>query len=235
MPNAGGIDIALVQHLPVLGRAAEDHLRQLAAAASFQTVASRTILFSEGNRVDRLFVLKRGSVELFSQQDDRRFTISVLRSARLLELCSIFAGRHSLSARVLEPSEFVAVRTELIRQLIRQDAAFADAAVHELARQSLEIIDEFKKHRLLNTTARIAHWMLQVDAESEGHGRIVIPFDKRVLASYLGMTPEQLSRGFASLRSAGVSVDGRSVTIADRHTLTRVATRELTGMHARSC
>jgi len=98
--------------------------------------------------------------------------------------------------------------------------------VRELARESLEIIEDFKKHRLLNTTARIAHWMLQCDSQNGGNGHIVIPFDKRVLASYLGMTPEQLSRGFATLMSAGVTVDGRTVTIGNRTTLTRIARRE---------
>jgi CRP/FNR family transcriptional activator FtrB len=184
--------------------------------------------------VERLFLLTRGSVELFSEQDDRRFTISVLRSGRLLELCSIFAERHPLSARVLEPSELMSVPTKLICQLIGKDNGFAEAIFHELARESLEIIDEFKKHRLLNTTARIASWMLQCDLESVGDGHLFIPFDKRVLASYLGMTPEQLSRGFASLRSAGVTVEGRTVTIADRPLLTRVATRDFTGIHATS-
>jgi CRP/FNR family transcriptional activator FtrB len=98
--------------------------------------------------------------------------------------------------------------------------------VRELATESLQIIEDFKKHRLLNSTARIAHWMLQWDSQSGGNGQIVIPFDKRVLASYLGMTPEQLSRGFAGLVSAGVTVDGRTVTIGNRATLTRIARRE---------
>jgi len=226
MTTKARIDTGLIASLPLLGSASEEHTQKIAAAASLRTASSRTILFAEGSRVEHLFVFVRGSVELFSEQDERRFTISVVRGPRPVEVSSLLAERHPLSARILEPSEFVSVPAKLLLELAGRDAGLADALVHELAKESLQIIEDFKKHRLLNTTARIAHWMLQSDHQNGGSGRIVIPFDKRVLASYLGMTPEQLSRGFATLVSAGVTVDGRTVSIANREKLTRIAQRE---------
>jgi len=224
--NKSRIDIAFLRSLPLLGSASEEHLHKLAAAASLRTAPSRTILFAEGSRVDHLFILTRGAVELFSEQEERRFTVSVVQAAHALEVFSILAERHPLSARVLEPSELVSVPAKLIVELVGRDPGLADALAHKLSKVSLQIVEDFKNHRLLNTTARIAHWMLQSDHHAGGNGQIVIPFDKRVLASYLGMTPEQLSRGFAALLSAGVTVDGRTVSIADRAKLARIARRE---------
>jgi CRP/FNR family transcriptional activator FtrB len=226
MTSKSRIDIALLLSLPILGSASEEHARELAAAASLRTAPSRTVLFAEGNRVDCLFILTRGAAELFSEQDDRRFTISVVRAAHPLVTSSIFAERYPLSARTLEPSELLTVPARLIAEMIPRDARLADTIVRELGAQKLQIIEDFKTHRLLNTTARIAHWMLRSDCSAGATGQIVIPFDKRVLASYLGMTPEQLSRGFAALGAAGVQVDGRSITIGNRSTLTRIARRE---------
>jgi CRP/FNR family transcriptional activator FtrB len=223
MTNKNRIDLSLLRSIPLLCSASEEHLQELAAAASLRTAASRTILFAEGSRVESLFILTRGAAELFSERDERRFTISVARSAQPLSLSSLLAERHPLSARALEPSELLTLPAKLMVELIGRDADLADAMVRDLAAESLQIIEGFKNHRLLNTTARIAHWMLHSDRESGGTGQIVIPFDKRVLASYLGMTPEQLSRGFSTLGSAGVTVDGRSVTIASRAALTKVA------------
>jgi len=222
-----GIDIGLLRSVPLLGRISEEHLQDIAAAGSLRTAPSRTILFNEGDRVDHLFVLIRGVVELFSEHDERRFTISVVRVAQPLYACSIHADRHPLSARVLRASELVSIPTKLIIELLSHDAGFGDAFARELAKQSLEIIEDFKKHRLLNSTARIADWMLERDGQSGGNGQIEIPFDKRVLASYLGMTPEQLSRGFATLMSSAVvKVDGRIISIHDAALLTRIAHRE---------
>jgi CRP/FNR family transcriptional activator FtrB len=220
------IDPNLLRSTLLFGSASKEHLHELAAAASLRSAASRTTLFAEGSRVESLFILTRGAAELFSERDERRFTISVARGAQPLSLSSLLAERYPLSARILEPSELLAVPAKLVLELIGRDAGLADALVRELAAESLQIIEDFKNHRLLNTTARIAHWMLHEDRVTGDDGQIVIPFDKRVLASYLGMTPEQLSRGFAALVSAGVTVDGRSVTIASRAALTKVARRQ---------
>jgi CRP/FNR family transcriptional activator FtrB len=220
-------DLSFLRSLPLFSTASEEHAHKLAVAASLRTAPSRTILFAEGARVDRLFVLVRGAVELFAEHDERRLTLSVVRAAHPLSACSILADRHPLSARVLQTSELVMVPNKLIIELLSRDVAFANAVFHEVAQQSLEVIEDFKKYRLLNSTARIADWMLERDGQSGGNGRIEIPFDKRVLASYLGMTPEQLSRGFATLvSSAIVKVDGRIISIHDAAFLTRIAARE---------
>jgi len=53
--------------------------------------------------------------------------------------------------------------------------------------------------------------------------QIDMQFDKRVLASRLGMTPENLSRNFALLNKHGVSSSGRNIIIEDPAALERFA------------
>ena len=48
-------------------------------------------------------------------------------------------------------------------------------------------------------------------------------FDKRTLASRLGMTPENLSRNFALLEKFGVKSSGRDIVIEDTPALKRFA------------
>jgi CRP/FNR family transcriptional activator FtrB len=52
---------------------------------------------------------------------------------------------------------------------------------------------------------------------------IVLPHEKRVLASLLGMSPENLSRAFASLSSYGVVVHGAEVSLGRPEALERLA------------
>ena len=160
------VDPNLLRSISLFGRRVGGSSAELAAAASLRTAASRTILFAEGSRVENLFILTRGAAELFSERDERRFTIYVARGARSLSVSSILAERHPLSARILEPSELLAVPAKLVLELIGRDASLADAMVRELAAELLQIIEDFKNHRLLNTTARIAHWMLHRDRET---------------------------------------------------------------------
>ena len=50
-----------------------------------------------------------------------------------------------------------------------------------------------------------------------------MPYDKRTLASLLGMTPENLSRAFGTLKPYGVVVDGARVTLTDLDGLSGLA------------
>ena len=70
---------------------------------------------------------------------------------------------------------------------------------------------------------RLANWLLAQDLETGATGRFVLPFEKKVLASRLGMAPEVLSRSFASLVQYDVRVRGTNVEIRDVEALRKLA------------
>ena len=142
---------------------------------------------------------------------------------KTFKLRSVLGLHNALSARVLEPSTLLAAPARLISGLFARDPAFALVFMESLASECQEIIEDFKNYRMRSTTERVAHWMLRCDGKNGLTGRFVIPFDKRVLASYLGMAPEHLSRSFSALSSVGVVVNGRSITLKDRAALSVAA------------
>ena len=60
---------------------------------------------------------------------------------------------------------------------------------------------------------RLANYLLRQDRVQGGSGHVTLPLDKRTVASLLGMTPENLSRAFATLRPYGVKVEGGQVEL----------------------
>jgi CRP/FNR family transcriptional regulator, transcriptional activator FtrB len=46
-------------------------------------------------------------------------------------------------------------------------------------------------------------------------GQAVLPYEKNLVASELGMTRESFSRALSSLEKAGIRVEGQTVVIAD--------------------
>jgi hypothetical protein len=99
--------------------------------------------------------------------------------------------------------------------------------MYELAGELRELIKHFKNQRLRTTVERLAEWMLRSDQDAGGTGHFVIPYGKRVLASHLGMAPENLSRNLASLAPLGVAVRGRHVSLSDRAALAQFARLEV--------
>ena len=219
----GIVDPGLLRSIPLFARASEESLQRLAAASSLLDVPPRTTLIDENDPVKTLHTMVEGAVELLCERAERRFTLCVARGIKPLMLCAVLTGRSPFSARTLEPSRFVVTPAKLILELIGRDGGLAADMLHEVSGRWLRTIDNFKAHRLLTTSERVADWILTADAKTGGTGEIVMPFGKRVLASYLGMAPEQLSRHFAALAAAGVSVHGRHISFANRAALEAIA------------
>jgi CRP/FNR family transcriptional activator FtrB len=64
---------------------------------------------------------------------------------------------------------------------------------------------------------------LSLRAADNSGGVVRLHHEKRVLASLLGMTPENLSRSFSALQNYGVSVQGAVVTLANIAALEQLA------------
>ena len=212
-------DITRLRSVDLFGHVSDAHFRKLARTASLRRVAARTMLFHEGERPRVLYTLVDGAVELFSQHHDRRCTIAVLRSIKPCVLTSIMVDRNPMSARALEASELILVPARLIHEMLETDPGFTAAASYELARDCRDVTEGFKTERLATAIERLAAWVLRTDAETGGTGQFALPYDKRTLASVLGMAPANLSRNLAALAPAGVIVRGRRVTLNDRAAL----------------
>ncbi|MBC7313322.1 MAG: helix-turn-helix domain-containing protein, partial [Rhizobium sp.] len=95
------------------------------------------------------------------------------------------------------------------------DHDFMKAVVFELASAYRRTVKELKNQKLRSGTERLANWLLREERSQGGEGRLTIPYEKRILAAYLGMTAENLSRGFSALSAHGVNIKGLQVDIVD--------------------
>ena len=80
-----------------------------------------------------------------------------------------------------------------------------------------------KNQKLRGGAERLANYLITQKVRQGGGETFTLPHEKRLLASLLGMTPENLSRAFATLTGYGVVVNGPEVTIARPVVLERLA------------
>ena len=74
---------------------------------------------------------------------------------------------------------------------------------------------------IVNRSVLIDHLLRQHGAA--GSNNFELNSEKRRLASFLGMTPENLSRAFKALEPYGVAVNGHQIEIKDPEELARFA------------
>jgi CRP/FNR family transcriptional regulator, transcriptional activator FtrB len=217
-------DRKLIRALPLFRDMSEVNFDDLLRAAFLQRFPQHMTLLGEGDLPDFLHIVVEGSVELFGTHDHHETTIDIIRPVTTFILAAVILDAVYLkSARTLYPAQILMIPAQTVRDVFSRDAAFARAIVSELAERYRSVVRSLKNEKLRNSAERLANWILQTGSEQGNHHSIELPFDKRTLASRLGMTPENLSRNLTLLSKYGVRSSGRDIVIDDPLALKKFA------------
>jgi CRP/FNR family transcriptional regulator, transcriptional activator FtrB len=217
-------DFAGFRKLPLFAAMKARHFTALMRSALVQTFPPQVDLIVAGELPDFLYILLDGAVELYASHADRKTTVQVLVPPATFILAPIIRGEVPLkSARTLIKSRVLMIPTRPLLDIFGRDAEFARAVVTELSLRYRDLVRAIKSQKLRTGSERLANWILQADARNGRKGKVNLPFEKRLLASLLGMSPENLSRAFSSLIPHGVRIKGPTVSIKDRGRLRRLA------------
>lgn len=182
---------------------------------------SETRLYPKGCIVDArsgedLVILLSGAVAQSVESAGRVAIISTVEAVRTLNLACVMAKAHcDLRWRTLEASLVLTLPGKAFRDAVAADAGLATRAYVELAAAYQNLLSSAADQRLLSAQNRLVGYLLSLIPERSGRGRVRLPFEKGLLASLLGMTPENLSRAFARLSQHGVSVRGSAVSVEE--------------------
>lgn len=216
-------DAAVIRSLPLFADAREETFAELVRTAFLQRFPPGVTLINENDEADFLHVVVEGQVELFATSGERETTMSIVEPVGTFILAAVLNARIYLqSARTLKKSQVLMIPAEKVRDALGTDPAFTRAVITELARGYRRAVKEVKGQKLRTGAERLANWLLQ-RADTQGEEPITLPFEKRVLSSLLGMTPENLSRAFAVLKTHSVTSRGAVITLADRPALAAFA------------
>lgn len=217
-------DADAIRHLPLFREAKKETFARMMRTGLLQRFPPGVTIINEADRADFLHVVVDGLVEMFAADGERETTISLVRPMGTFILAAVLNDQAYLqSARTLGKSQLLMIPAEHVRSALGADAGFRTAVVTELARGYRCTIKELKNQKLRTGAERLANWLIQNMAHSRTESIIELDFEKRKLSSLLGMTPENLSRAFATLKDLGVSSAGSSIHVGDVEALHRFA------------
>ncbi|MEQ8370546.1 MAG: helix-turn-helix domain-containing protein [Alphaproteobacteria bacterium] len=213
-----------IRALHLFADMAEENFRGLLRGVYVQNFPPQIDLIEEGDPSDFLHVVLSGSVELYSSWNGRETSMATVHPVSTFILAATIKGApYLMSARTLEKSRIALVPSQDVRRIFDKDANFARAIVTELAQCYRSVVKNTKDLKLRTSHERLANYLLRQQRHAGGGAEFDLPFEKRLLASFLGMTPENLSRAFKVLQPYGVQVSGNRVAITDEQDLEQFA------------
>ena len=213
-----------VRQLHLFADMSDEHFDVLMRGSYVQNFPPQIELITEGDPSDFFHVILSGSVELTSGWNGRETTLATVHPVSTFILAATIKDAHYLmSARTLEKSRIALIPSQDVRSVFDVDTNFARAIVTELAQCYRSVVKLQKNLKLRTSLERLANYLLRQQWVFDGSEELELQLEKRKLASFLGMTPENLSRAFKGLQPYGVVVNGNRIKITDKEELLKFA------------
>jgi CRP/FNR family transcriptional regulator, transcriptional activator FtrB len=217
-------DLPEIRHLPLFSEMLQANFEQLMQGAYAQNFPAGVELIHQGDPADFLHIVVEGAVELFAEWGGQSCTMALVQPVGTFILAAcIKDAPYLMSARTLEKSRIILIPAPDLRAVFRRDPEFAVSTINELAGCYRAVVRHAKGLKLRSSRERVAAYLVKHLRRVAPRQCFDLPVEKRLIASYLGMTPENLSRTLRLLEADGVTVLGTRVTVTDYARLAAVA------------
>lgn len=216
----GPTAIQLLRNLPLFSHARSEDLDALASRVRRVEAKRKTVLYRQGERCEGFHVVVYGRIKMsLLSSDGMDKPVQLIGPGGCFGDITMLNGEgYFFNVQALEDSLFFYVPREALVELIERDSGFAMAMLCSLASRVKGIVDDIESSSFRPPVQRLAGYLLRQLPLAGGAqmAQIQLPICKNVVAGYLSLTPETLSRCFKDLNALGlVAVDGPSVVIHD--------------------
>lgn len=195
-------------------------LQHLAAVTTHRTVVKNTLVISEGDLSNSMYLIKSGMVNvLVSNDEGKEMILATLQSGdHFGELSLLDEAPRSANVLTVEKCEFIILHRAEFYNLLEQNPAIAIRVIKYLCQrvrfitniaQGLALLDVYGRLvRLLNSMAQV---------NEQGKNVITLPLTHKDIAARVGSSREMISRIFGELEKGGyLTVEHKIITISKK-------------------
>lgn len=218
MAGLNATDLETISRTPLFADVEPGDLAVLLDQAQAVSYPETELLFSQGDKADRFFVVLEGRVNLFAlTESGDQSIIEVFDGISTFAEAAMFSsGKFPLNCEVLTGSRLVHVPAAPFMKRLAEKRELAFHLLAGLSRWQHRMIHEISELKSKSPGQRLASFLLALACDAEGGAaQVRLPITKAVLASRIGIAPESLSRALGRLKAVGVESHGREVVLTN--------------------
>lgn len=176
------------------------------------------MIFMQGEQASRLYIILEGWVKLFKGNVDGQESILQVMTVGdpLLETVIFNNSPFPVSAQAVDHVKLLSIPASIVRETLKNNKELAINMLSTVAGRSQALISQFEQLTLKTVTQRVGWFLLKLFLENNERTRnLKLPYDKSLIAGYLGMKPETFSRTLQTLKEQGIDIDKNSVSLPD--------------------
>ena len=211
----------IIAHSPIFRGVSERTLSKLAQISGLRTYTRGATLFLQGDQAHSIGIVASGWVKLFRiAPNGNEAVVRVFSEGESFgEVVALRHTAYPVSADAASDCTMLWVDANRLLGLIREDSEVAVTMLSSTFIHLHELVNQIEQLKSQNGAQRVAAFLAGLCVREEGAERVVLPYDKALIAAQLGIKPESLSRAFAKLAAQGVRIKHNEAVIENVATL----------------
>jgi len=193
----------------------EAELRALSGQGAVKSFPKQTVIVSEGDETDSLYVILSGRVKVFlADESGKEVVLGTQGPGEYFGEMVLDGGPRSASVETLERSRFVVIPKRKAREFLCGQPEFAVRLIEKLIRRCRVLTASVKNLALMDVYGRVARLLLELAEEDRGKLVIREKLTQADVASRVGASREMVSRILKDLALGGyISAQHKRITI----------------------
>lgn len=204
--------------VPLFAGLSPPEIAVLAEATVLRTFPKNTIVVTEGERSDSLYLILAGRVKVFvSNADGREVMLNAEGPGEYFGELALDEGPRSASVATLEPSKMAIIPNQVLRGFLANHPEAALQLIQGLIGRVRQATESLKDLALLDVYGRVAKLLLELAKESDGRLVIDQRLTQQEIADRVSASREMVSRIFKDLTTGGyITNEGGKIVIERR-------------------
>lgn len=209
----------MLNQLHMFSELAPQETEELTQHSTTRIYPANTILISEGDTTDSLYVVLEGEVKVFaSDEQGKEVILNILGPGEYFgELALLDDEPRSASVKTLVPTKVMIITKHDFKNCLANNSEMIYKLIKILIRQVRALTSNVKSLALLDVYGRVAHTLLDLAKDVEGQMIIEQKLTHQDIADMVGASREMISRILKDLASGGyITIRNKIITINEK-------------------
>jgi CRP/FNR family transcriptional regulator, cyclic AMP receptor protein len=189
-------------------------LEEISRHAVPREFRARTVLLSEGDQSDAIYIILEGRVRVYVSDGEREALLAVMGPGEYFGELAIDEGPRSASVMTIEACKVLVIPAADLADFVKRNPAFAMHFIRRLIGRIRALTESVRSLALMDAYGRVARLLLEQSVEEGGIRFIPQRMTQSEIASRVGCSREMVSRILKDLVQGGyVTLEAERIVV----------------------
>ena len=207
------VNVNKLQNVPIFSKIEQSYLlNKIIPKAQIKQYHKNENIYSHGDMANMFYIVESGWLRiLWHSVDGKEITTEIYSEGDSFNETGIFNEiEHTSSCQSLDDTSLIEIPVSLIKEAIEDNHLLALNILSYMSDKIIKISKRAEHFYAMSSAQRVGCFLLQFCNKKNNSFKLRLPFNKGIIAGYLGMNFETFSRILTKLRDIGIVKIGRA-------------------------